>query len=190
MFDCDFLLAFPLSSWPSQAAEWRHRNRHWPDQTTVDMLTRLPCHVIPKPRHELDIDSWRFSFSRQELELAHEMPLNARLCYICVKLMFKKHIQIESPSILKSYHILTMFLWFMETRSVFVWKNDSQESFEENLRTYLNFLCTMLENKKIPHYFISSINLLENLLPHDDRNQLDKVAATIREMMGHKKFPR
>jgi len=47
----------------------------------------------------------------------------------------------------------------------------------------------MLEAKKILHYFISTVNVIENLLPHDDRTQLDVVATTIKDMMNHKKFP-
>ena len=65
LFDCDFILAFPLMSWPSPASEWIERDRCWPDQDTIKRLASLPCHVIAKPMAEGHTSSWRFSFSQQ-----------------------------------------------------------------------------------------------------------------------------
>ena len=65
LFDCDFLLSFPLAYWPSPANEWVERDRYWPNQENVQRLARLPCHVIAKPMSEGDIHTWRFTFSRQ-----------------------------------------------------------------------------------------------------------------------------
>ena len=65
LFDCDFLLSFPLVFWPSPASEWIERARSWPDQATIQRLASLPCHVIAKPMTEGHRYTWRFSFSRQ-----------------------------------------------------------------------------------------------------------------------------
>ena len=65
LFDCDFLLSFPLVFWPSPASEWIHRARCWPDQATIQRLASLPCHVIAKQMTEGHRYTWRFSFSRQ-----------------------------------------------------------------------------------------------------------------------------
>ena len=67
IFDCDFLLSFPLEKWPSPAQEWVSRSRSWPDTDTIKRLTSLPCHLIGKPMVVTDDDpyTWRFSFSNQ-----------------------------------------------------------------------------------------------------------------------------
>ena len=68
IFDCDFLLSFPLVKWPSPAQEWVTRSRAWPDPVTVRRLASLPCHLIGKPMvtdTATDPYTWRFSFSNQ-----------------------------------------------------------------------------------------------------------------------------
>ena len=68
IFDCDFLLSFPLVKWPSPAQEWVTRTRLWPDPVTVRRLASLPCHLIGKPMvtdTATDPYTWRFSFSNQ-----------------------------------------------------------------------------------------------------------------------------
>ena len=73
IFDCDFLLSFPLVKWPSPAAEWVTRSRMWPDPDTVTRLASLPCHLIGKPMMTdtaSDPYTWRFSFSNQVKEIS------------------------------------------------------------------------------------------------------------------------
>ena len=68
IFDCDFLLSFPLVRWPSPARDWITRFRVWPDPVTVRRLASLPCHLIGKPmvtESGSDPFTWRFSFSNQ-----------------------------------------------------------------------------------------------------------------------------
>ena len=68
IFDCDFLLSFPLVKWPSPAQEWVTRSRVWPDPVTIRRLASLPCHLIGKPMvtdTATDPYTWRFSFSNQ-----------------------------------------------------------------------------------------------------------------------------
>ena len=130
VFDCDLLLSLPLLQWPSPAQEWLTRPRLWPSRQTVAQLAALPCHLIPKPRKEGDDESWRFSFSNQELQLAAALPHRARLCYVGLKLIFKKQLKDICPG-LKSYHLLTAFLWFMEEQDPSSWYQ--RETQEENV---------------------------------------------------------
>ena len=155
VFDCDFLLSFPVSGWPSPAAEWKTRMRTWPCQQTVDWLVSLPCHVIAKPILEGDEESWRFSFSRQEIELANILPHKARLCYVGLKLIFKKHLKCIFSG-LKSYHMLTLFFWFMEEKQPYVWAKQAgyEVSFKTIFSSLLMFVSEALKNGYIPHYFI------------------------------------
>merc|ERR1711915_358782 len=96
------------------------RQRKWPSEEFVQRLTHLPCHVIAKPISVQDDQTWRFSFSHQELEITSAMNKNARLCYIALKLIFKKHLR-QLNSGLKSYHMLTLFLWFLEAKETNFW---------------------------------------------------------------------
>ena len=189
LFDCDFLLSFPLVGWPSPAQEWVARERFWPDQEVVTRLASLPCHLIAKPSYEEDLTSWRFSFSRQEIELSQILPLNARLCYLGLKLIFKKEIKERCPSVLKSYHMLTLFLWFMESRPVHSWEEDSDQSCEFNLRALFSFVSLRLENSDIPHYFIRSLNLGKWTKPEKGKKTLQQVSVFIKQMMTNPSFP-
>ena len=163
-FDCDFLLSLPVAGWPAPAREWRTRSRSWPRQETVYWLATLPCHVIPKPSKEGDKESWRFSFSCQEVEISTILPNNARLCYIALKLIFKKYLQSICSS-LKSYHFLTLFFWFMEQNDPTIWiqTNWSETSFKSILSKLMLFVAEALNTANIPHYFIRSVNLVANM---------------------------
>ena len=88
------------------------------------------------------------------------MPHNARLCYISLKLIFKKYIKKKVPSVLKSYHLLTLFFWFLEQdRKIKSWDDNSAEAFVENLEVFMLFVIERLRKKDIPHYFISTVNI-------------------------------
>eukprot|EP00092_Neocalanus_flemingeri_P039908 GFUD01043466.1.p1 GENE.GFUD01043466.1~~GFUD01043466.1.p1 ORF type:complete len:837 (+),score=156.43 GFUD01043466.1:125-2635(+) len=176
VFDCDFLLSLPVTGWPAQAWEWRTRKRIWPNQKTVDWLASLPCHLIPKPASKGNQESWRYSFSRQEIELAIILPHEARLCYIGLKHIFKKYL-VSSFSGLKSYHMLTLFFWFMED-------GNHSAAFDTMLRSLLQFVAKYLRCEYIPHYFIRSINLVTVMKVDSNKNHnLKAVSKTIQEIL-------
>ena len=71
-----------------------------------------------------------------------------------LELIFKKIIKNKVPSILKSYHLLTLFFWFMELDAkVSSWDDDSVEAFVRNLEAFTLFVIDRLRNKNIPHYY-------------------------------------
>ena len=131
------------------------------------------------------------------MELASIVPHNARLCYISLKLIFKKIIKNKVPSILKSYHLLTLFFWFMELdRKVLSWDNDSVEAFVRNLEALMMFVSDRLRKGDIPHYFISTVNLATTMAvssPFDDKkikyHPLSYVADYIDDLVNSKEFP-
>ena len=125
------LLALPLAGWPVVAKEWITRKRKWPNEDQVHHLLELPCHLIPKPVMDDDKDYWRFSFSRQELYLATILPFKARLAYVGLKYILKKYLKKISKK-LKSYHMLTAFLWFMEETGNLMWEDEKVNNFEEH----------------------------------------------------------
>ena len=121
------------------------------------------------------------------------MPHNARLCYISLKLIFKKIIKNKVPSILKSYHLLTLFFWFMELDAkVSSWDDDSVEAFVRNLEALMMFVCDRLRNKNIPHYFISTVNIASVWGPVELKkkyHKLSEVADYMEDLVKSKEFP-
>ena len=118
------------------------------------------------------------------------MPHNARLCYISLKLIFKKFIKKKVPSALKSYHLLTLFFWFMELdRRVSSWENNSVEAFVTNLKALMLFVSHRLSIGDIPHYFISTVNLTAGLIAKEDEKTLSEVAKYIEDLVSRKEFP-
>ena len=123
------------------------------------------------------------------------MPHNARLCYISLKLIFKKLIKNKVPSTLKSYHLLTLFFWFMELdRGVSSWDNNSVEAFVRNLEALMMFVSDRLRKSDIPHYFIRTVNLaMVKSPPVDDEKvkyrELSVVADYIEDLVKSKEFP-
>ena len=90
---------------------------------------------------------------------------------------------------LKSYHMLTLFLWFMESRPVHSWDEDSDQSLELNLRALLTSVSLRLENSEIPHYFIRSVNLAKWTKPEKGKKTLEQVSVFIKQMMTNTSFP-
>ena len=177
VFDCDFLLSLPVVGWPSPAEEWVQRQRKWPNEEFVRWLAQLPCHLIAKPILIEDDQTWRFSFSRQELEITRSMTENSRLCYIALKFIFKKYVK-QHNSGLKSYHMLTLFLWFLESKETDFWMENSLKEIIEELVKYVS---SRIRSDEIPHYFIRTINLADLIVGsqslHHSADKLNEIVA-------------
>ena len=177
LFDCDFLLSLPVVGWPSPAEEWVHRQRRWPSEEFVQWLTDLPCHIIAKTISQEDDQTWRFSFSRQELEITSFMPENARMSYVALKFIFKKYLK-QLNSGLKSYHMLTLFLWFLESKETDFWMENSLKEITEELVKYVS---SRIRSEEIPHYFIRTINLANLIVGsqhlHRSADKLNEIVA-------------
>ena len=107
--------------------------------------------------------------------------------------MFKKVIKNKVPSILKSYHLLTLFYWFMELDAkVSSWDDDSVEAFVRNLEAFTLFVIDHLRNKNIPHYFISTVNIALVWGPVElkkKHHNLSEVADYMEDLVKSKDFP-
>ena len=73
-----------LSDWPSRP------NRLWPSTEDVERVKNLGCHLVPKsqPNDKQGV-TWRFSFSKAEVELSKLISLTARRCFIALKVIGK-----------------------------------------------------------------------------------------------------
>eukprot|EP00092_Neocalanus_flemingeri_P070482 GFUD01086523.1.p1 GENE.GFUD01086523.1~~GFUD01086523.1.p1 ORF type:complete len:510 (-),score=90.62 GFUD01086523.1:100-1572(-) len=158
LLDCDFLLALPLESWPASASEWITRTRKWPSQNTIRSLCSEKCYVVAKPRFPGDDSFWRISFSKQELDLAKELPEKARNVYLRLKVVFKQWIKLVYPE-LKSYHMKTAFYWWMEEQDPSQWEAAHLTS-ENLLDSLIQKLMIFIKTGNLPHYFLPAVNLL------------------------------
>ena len=167
LMECDFLFALPLGIWPQAAHEWTIRPRNWPNKEFVDWLVNnTNCCVVPKPRYPTDTDYWRISFSRQEVELANILPGRARNIYLRFKLLYKQELKEKYPEY-KSYHMKTTFNWWMEEQELDTWEEGkgqlktSAELLDSLVRKFKSFI----SNSYLPHYFLSSVNLMPTSEP-------------------------
>ena len=167
--DCDFIIAFKLDHWPVVAEEWVGRPRHWPSQKIVlkifqvrnirncslkylvYLLTnQVCCEVVPKAGLDGDALNWRLSFSQAEKILSEEFSERPRMTYLAAKIILKKYLQFSCP-VLKSYHLKTIFLHYLEKKSVDYWKDNS---IEKTITDFLGELLLTMEKKACSHYFI------------------------------------
>ena len=168
-----------------QAMEWRERKRRWPGGSLVREISLTCCHLLPRPRQDGDLASWRFSFSRAENTLLMAMPEFAKRCYLSLKIIYKRELQNLFIG-LKSYHLLTLFFWFLEEKDVSDW---CRVHFANNLRELLQFVLDRLKLQSIPHYFIRSANLAGEIAVCHDIKQLSLVTDRIAEILRHRQFP-
>ena len=110
---------------------------------------------MPKVGFAQDTYVWRLSFSQSERILSHNLNEKARKTYIAVKLLMKKHLK-KNCSFLKTYHLKTIFLYYMEKNSAEYWQ---MTCLEDTVRDLLDTLCNTLESGVCPHFFIPDVNL-------------------------------
>ena len=85
------------------------------------------------------------------------VPARARLAYLAVKLLWKHKLKSVCPA-LRSYHLKTLFLHYLESADSTVLQ---ETGLEDIFHSLLLFIQDRLEEGCIPHYFISSLNLLQ-----------------------------
>ena len=176
--DCDFIFAFHLDQWPEVAGEWLTRKRQWPSQEIVMSLVKEGCHVVPKSRSIQDNKSWRISFSTTEVALSNLVGEKARKTFLAVKLLVKKKLKPVCP-FLKSYHIKTLFLNYMEGKTKDHWENAKLE-LTMAIQDFAEYVVCAMESGHCPHHFISSVNLWEE----ESLGQLKQGCEIIRKSVG------
>ena len=163
----DFVPAGELHFWPHQAANWITRYRRWwPQQDTIQNITKRGCQVVPRSSPHGDPNSeWRLSFSRPEAILAQLRSKKQKQAYYFFKMFFYKYIKcVESSEQegkpLSSYIMKTTMLWAYEALPP---EDPVWVSLENSVQMLLFKLLGYLEVEFLPHYFIPEINLLERV---------------------------
>ena len=187
----DFVQCFKLTFWPSVATEWKTRDRMWPDQSVIDQIVSKGTHMVGKAFCHDDID-WRLSFSVAEIELAARWSPVQHFVYFIFKSLFYRFIRplstadqatdlsrsSSSKKYVASYTAKTVMMWTSESSDQSWWTEDNVD---ECLTTLLLVLQSAFECRKLDHYFVSSVNLLEGVPDY----LVDSVSSTITSILDN-----
>jgi len=170
-YSVDYVPCIQLMFWPSVAADWKTRDRMWPEQSVVDKIVRKGVHLVGKAFCHENMD-WRLSFSVAEIDLASLWSPPQHFVYFVFKALFYKFIRplsrenmddslsTLSPGkhYLTSYMAKTIMMWTSESVDQSWWREDNAG---ECLTVLLLALQSAFEARTLHHYFVSSVNLLE-----------------------------
>lgn len=164
--ETDLVFAVRCNFWPMNARAWSQRQTRsgLPSSATKSRIKQQGCDLVPKsfPGGNEELD-WRISFSRAEELMFQAITSKQRKTYIIFKGLLKNAPEVEEgKEKLSTYHAKTVFLWSIERNTQEVWTSSNLPKLVEIL---LRELLQALTSKILPHYFISSFNLLEAFSP-------------------------
>ena len=173
-------------SWPTSAAEWKDRPRHygWPSQRVKEYIEHFGCHLVPvgHPLSARKSLEWRLSFSIAERMLVWSFNHTQIQCYAVMKLILKEYVKTKCAekykSVLCSYFIKTFLFWQFEKIERSFWQI-------ANLSECITFLFLefyiCIQTGTLRHYFVSRFNLLEIKLTPDAQAELLKIFGSVIE---------
>ena len=172
--------------WPTQAAEWKDRPRHygWPLQRDKEYIEQFGCHLVPvgHPLSARKSLEWRLSFSIAERTLVWSFNHTQLQCYAVMKVILKEYVKTKCAekykSVLCSYFIKTFLFWQFEKMDRSFWQI-------ANLIGCIIFLFRefyfCIQSGTLRHYFVSRFNLLEIKLTPDAQTELLKIFVNVIE---------
>ena len=116
---------------------------------------------------------WRQSFSLKEKALLQHMDRDGGCRHELLRIV-KTIVKREPTSLgeLESYHLKTAFMHYI-TETSYNWA--SQNSLGEYFRGFLGVVQRYLERGHLPHYWLPSINLLEDINPVVVQSMADRI---------------
>ena len=172
--------------WPTSAAEWSDRPRHygWPSQHDKEYIEQFGCHLVPvgHPLSARKSLQWRLSFSIAERTLVWSFNHTQLQCYAVMKLILKEYVKTECSekhkNVLCSYFIKTFLFWQFEKYERSFWQI-------ANLSGCIMYLFheffSCIRTGVLRHYFVSRFNLLEIKLTPDAQTELLKIFGKVIE---------
>ena len=172
--------------WPTSAAEWKDRPRHygWPSQRDKEYIEQFGCHLVPvgHPLSARKSLEWRLSFSIAERTLVWSFNHTQLQCYAVMKLILKEYVKTKCTekhkSVLCSYFIKTFLFWQFEKTDLSFWQiTNLSECIMSLLRDF--YVC--IQTGVLRHYFVPQFNLLEIKLTLDAKTQLLQIFSDVIE---------
>ena len=162
----DNVPSIPCKFWPTSAAEWKDRPRHygWPSQRDKEYIEQFGCHLVPvgHPLSARKSLEWRLSFSIAERTLVWSFNHTQLQCYAVMKLILKEYVKTKCAekykSVLCSYFIKTFLFWqFEKTDSSFWQTTNLSGCIIYLLREF--YIC--IQAGVLRHYFVPRFNLFQ-----------------------------
>lgn len=151
--------------WPEEARiNWLQRERFWPSETVVKTVAMSSCFLLPvwensRKGDQIDKEVMEFqmNFGVAEYVLFSETGPKERQCVVILKCI--KESYFFSSQIISSYTIKTVVFWYLQSTSL-----PKRQSLGrgELLERLLDDLIGFLSESCLPHFFIPSVNLIEN----------------------------
>ena len=163
--------------WPTEAAEWKNRLRHygWPSQRDKERIEAFGYHLVPVG-HPLSTNrsiEWRLSFSIAERTLVWSFNHTQLQCYALLKLILKEFVKSncteKHKNVLCSYFIKTFLFWQFETTDPLFWQTTNLAGC---LMYLLHEFYICIETGVLRHYFVPRFNLLDIKLTPDAQTEL------------------
>ena len=163
----DFTFAIPCLQWPPES-DWPSRNKKWPDHKVIATIKKRSFQFVPrnKKNDKLNV-TWRYPFSLAERELSKHVNQNARICFLCLKIISKSHLKPVCKK-LSSYQLKTILFHTLEVTSVETW---SQKRILNCLKYLLEEVQYVFHQQRCKHFWISHVNLFQDL----KHNELSKL---------------
>ena len=182
MLHRDFVYSLKCKFWPSQAAEWRTRERlhSWPSSEMISNIVAHGCHIVPVGSHITDNlrdFEWRLSFSVAEMLLIQTLTKDQKLTYSILKALIKSEMKLREITVFSSYHLKTALLWFLELKGQALCQKDSC-TLGQNILELLEFLTDFYSKETMPNYFVRTNNMID----HRSSKEILAVCNVLKEM--------
>ena len=173
--------------WPTAAAEWKDRPRHygWPTKQDKEYIETFGYHLVPigHPLSTKRSLEWRLSFSIAERTLVWSFNHTQLQCYALMKLLLKEFVKTncaeKHKNVLCSYFIKTFLFWQFETTDPLFWRPTNLSGCAMYL-LHEFYIC--IKSGVLRHYFIPRFNLLDIKLTQDAQNELLYLLGKVREI--------
>ena len=183
----DNVASILCKAWPTSAAEWTDRPRHygWPAQHDKEAIETFGCHLVPVG-HPLSTKrhlEWRLSFSIAERTLVWSFNHTQLQCYAVLKLILKEFVKTncseKHKDVLCSYFIKTFLFWQFETTDPLFWQANNLSGC---IMYLLHEFYICIESGVLRHYFVPRFNLLDIKLSPDAQTELLNLYDKVREI--------
>ena len=173
----DNVLSIHCNFWPTSAAEWIERPRHygWPSREDTDKIITLGCYLVPVGHKKSlkELIEWRLSFVLAERTLVWSFNHTQMQCYAVMKLILKEFINMqcseEHNDVLCSFFIKTFLFWHYEKTDQSFWHSTNLSGC---IKYLMNEFRKCIQTGSLWHYFIPSYNLLEVKLTREAQTEL------------------
>ena len=174
-------------SWPTAAAEWKDRPRHygWPSQKDRESIEAFGYHLVPVG-HPLSTKrslEWRLSFSIAERILVWSFNHTQIHCYAILKRILKEFVKTncseKHKDVLCSYFIKTFLFWQFEATDPLLWQTTNLAGC---LMYLLHQFYICIDTGVLRHYFVPRFNLLHIKLTQDAQTELLYIFGKIEEI--------